>query len=360
MGRKRKSADQGLPPRVYMKHSAFYYVHPGSGKWERIGTDLAEAKRRGNLYNDPAGEYGSVAYWLGMFVADCQKRIGLPKSRRGIAQRTYDDYAKAATPLTAFFGKMLPHQVQGYHVAQYLDAGAQADRAVRANREKACLSAAFTWMMRRPETGVSSNPCFGIARNPEQKRDRYVDHDEYALIFGKASKPERILMELIYRTLQRPEDIITWTAANLVNKREADGTMQRVIRNRQAKTGQVVDIRVTPQIEAILASAAPADAILGPGLPLVRTRKGEPYTYDGISAMLRRRVYKAVKDGKLAEPFGFYDLKGKGATDMWLAHVPLTEIQVLCGHESVRTTEIYVKARWRGTVSPNKTALPAV
>ncbi|MGH8814973.1 MAG: integrase, partial [Achromobacter pestifer] len=113
-----------------MKHGAFYYVHPGSGKWERIGTDLAEAKRRGNLYNDPAGEYGSVAYWLGMFIADCKKRIGLPKSRRGIAQRTYDDYAGAATPLTVFFGKMLPHQVQGYHVAQYLDAGANANRAV--------------------------------------------------------------------------------------------------------------------------------------------------------------------------------------------------------------------------------------
>ncbi|WP_172965887.1 tyrosine-type recombinase/integrase [Achromobacter xylosoxidans] len=360
MGRKRKSADLGLPPRVYLKHGAFYYVHPGSGKWERIGTDINEAKRRGNLYNDPAGEYGTVAYWLGMFLADCQKRIGLPKLRRGIAQRTYDDYEGAITPLTAFFGKMQPPQVQGYHVAQYLDAGAQADRAVRANREKACLSAAFSWMMRKPETGVKVNPCFGIARNPEQKRDRYVDHDEYTLIYGRASKAEQILMELIYRTLQRPEDIITWTTANVVNKREADGTVQRVIRNRQAKTGQIVDIRITPEMEAILAKAAPADALLGPGLHLVRTRNGDPYTYDGISAMLRRRIYKAVKEGELTEPFGFYDLKGKGATDMWLANVPLTEIQVLCGHESVRTTEIYVKSRWRGTVSPNKTALPAV
>ncbi|CAB3908855.1 hypothetical protein LMG3410_04718 [Achromobacter aegrifaciens] len=360
MGRKRKSGDLGLPPRVYLRHGAFYYVHPGTGKWERIGTDIVEAKRRGNLYNDPAGEYGTVAYWLGMFIVSCKARIGLPKSRRGIAQRTYDDYENDAKPLAAFFGKMLPHQVEGYHVAQYLDAGAVADRAVRANREKACLSAAFSWMMRKPETGVKANPCFGIARNPEQKRERYVDHDEYVLIYRQASKPERILMDLIYRTLQRPEDIITWTVANVVNKREADGSVQRVIRNRQAKTGQVVDIRVTPEIDAILASAAPADAALGPGLPLVRTRKGGPYTYDGISAMLRRRIYKAVEDGTLAEPFGFYDLKGKGATDMWLAHVPVTQIQVLCGHESVRTTEIYVKARWRGTVSPNKTALPAV
>lgn len=359
MGRKRKSGDQGLPPRVYMKHGAFYYVHP-SGKWERIGTDLADAKRRGNLYNDPQGEYGTMAYWLGMFIADCQSRVGLPKSRRGLAQRTFEDYKDACDTLSVFFGKMLPQQVEGYHIAQYLDAGARADRAVRANREKAALSAAFTWMRRRPDTGVTVNPCFGIARNPEQKRDRYVDHDEYALIYGMASKPERILMDLIYRTLQRPEDIITWTASNLINKRESDGTVQRVIRNRQAKTGQVVDILITPEIDAILTMATPGDAALGPGLALVRTRHGKPYTYDGISAMLRRRVYKAVKEGALSEAFGFYDLKGKGATDMWLNGVPLTAIQVLCGHESVRTTEIYVKSRWRGTVAPNKTALLAV
>ena len=38
---------------------------------------------------------------------------------------------------------------------------------------------------------------------------------------------------------------------------------------------------------------------------------------------------------------------------MWLSGVALEQIQVLCGHDSVRTTEIYVKSRWRGTVEPN-------
>ncbi|WP_328814353.1 tyrosine-type recombinase/integrase [Pelistega ratti] len=46
-------------------------------------------------------------------------------------------------------------------------------------------------------------------------------------------------------------------------------------------------------------------------------------------------------------------IKGKGATDMWLRGVPLEQIQVLCGHESIKTTEIYVKSRWIGTVMPN-------
>ena len=37
--------------------------------------------------------------------------------------------------------------------------------------------------------------------------------------------------------------------------------------------------------------------------------------------------------------------------------VPLTLVQVLCGHDSVTTTEKYVKARWRGIVAPNQVAI---
>ena len=51
--------------------------------------------------------------------------------------------------------------------------------------------------------------------------------------------------------------------------------------------------------------------------------------------------------------FGFRDLKGKGATDMWLAGVPIEQIQLLCGHKSKTTTEIYIKARWQQTAQPN-------
>uniref|UniRef100_UPI0039EDEC01 hypothetical protein n=1 Tax=Bordetella sputigena TaxID=1416810 RepID=UPI0039EDEC01 len=83
-----------------------------------------------------------MAYWLDQLIVYCERRVGLPKSRRGMAKRTFEDYQKAAEPLKAFFGKMLPADVKGHHVAQYLDAGAEADRPVRANREKATLSPA--------------------------------------------------------------------------------------------------------------------------------------------------------------------------------------------------------------------------
>ncbi|HYD78774.1 MAG TPA: tyrosine-type recombinase/integrase [Paucimonas sp.] len=48
-----------------------------------------------------------------------------------------------------------------------------------------------------------------------------------------------------------------------------------------------------------------------------------------------------------------YDIKGKGATDMFRAGVPIERIQHLLGHESVTTTEIYLKARLPDVAMPN-------
>jgi integrase len=353
MGRKRLDNSLDLPPHVYAKHGAFYYVHPDK-RWERIGTDVAEARKRGRLYADPESRFGTVGYWLDMFVIHCQERAAIGQEKGGLSARTLDDYAKTAIVLKSYFGSMLAHQVKGHHVAEYLDLGLKNNRGVRANREKATLSACYTWLMRKSETGITFNPCIGIRRNRERKRDRYVTDAEYDTVAAVVTRNIRCLLDLIYLTLQRPEDIIEWTPADIVNKQEADGTTRRVIRNDQRKRmgngGKVVDILITPEIDAVLSELQPEPPVLlGPRSTFLRTRKDEMYTYDGLSSMLRRYI----KVSKVT-PFGFYDMKGKGATDMWLSGVPLTQIQVLCGHESVKTTEIYVKARWVETVEPNK------
>lgn len=351
MGRKRKDNPFNLDPkkhaRLTFKHGAFWYVHKGN-KWERLGTDLKEAKIKAEHYNDAGGRYGTMAYWLDAFVLSCEKRVGLSKEQRGLAQRTYEDYKQDVEELKKYFGVMVPTKVQPHNVGKYLELGAMQGRPVRANREKSCLSAAFTWMMLQEDSGVKTNPCFGVKRNPEFKRERYVEDAEYRAVYQFAGKSARALMDLIYRTLQRPEDIITWTQRDIITKVE-NGVATRIIRNDQGKTGKIVDIAITPDIDAILRDIW---GELGPfvGMPLIHTRDGKAYTYSGLCSMLQRYRKKAG----IKESFGPYDLKGKGATDMWLSGVPLEKIQVLCGHESVTTTEIYVKCRWRGTVMPNQ------
>lgn len=353
MGRPRKHNPLRLERRVYAKHGAFYYVHR-DGTWERLGTEVAEANRKAKLYNDSNGEYGTVAYWLDMFIVNCEQRV----QAKDMSARTLDDYRKALPPLKAYFAPpMTPWDIRPDHVQTYLEIGAKQGRPVPANRERACLSSCLSWLISNGLVpGMTINPCMrasGIKRNTESKRERYVEHDEYQDVYAESGTSVRAMMELTYRTLQRPEsDIIKWTTGVIAKK---DGN--RILRFKQYKTGKTVDIGLDGRLEELI------DQLIGklPTLhvPLIKTLKGDAYTYDGLSANLKKAIARANERRKeTGKPkiasFGFRDLKGKGATDMWLAGIPIERIQLLCGHADSKTTEIYVKARWRETATPNQ------
>lgn len=69
--------------------------------------------------------------------------------------------------------------------------------------------------------------------------------------------------------------------------------------------------------------------------PLVGTLKGLHYSYDGISSMLRRSIETAnvrrqARGLSPMESFGYRDLKGNGATDMYfIDRMPIEQIQQL-------------------------------
>lgn len=361
MGRRRKDDSQGLPPRVYLRRGTFFYAHR-SGKWENLGKDLAAAKRKAEHYADPTGTYGTMTWWLQQFLLDFEQQVRAKLK----SDRTLADYqaaigtADAPGPLRAFFGAMLPAEIEPRHITAYLEIGAKAGRGVRANRERACLSSCISWMLRNGHGGITVNPCMrasGVRRNTETARDRYVTDAEYRAVYAAAPAQVRLLMELAYRTLQRPDsDILRWTAA--VVRRTPDG--QQVLAFQQHKTRRAVQIALTGELGALVAQAVGPVPVLHQ--PIVHTLDGSPYTYSGISSMLKRAQAKArAADKALASmpPFGFRDLKGKGATDMWLAGEPIERIQLLCGHAKASTTEIYIKARWTRTAAPNDRAIGA-
>jgi integrase len=365
MGRKRKSSDTGLEPRVYAKHGAFYYVHR-DGRWERLGTDQAEANQKARLFNDPDGQFGTLVYWLDMFLVHCQAKVAVGT----FSQRTCDDYTgaikgtdKKPGALRIFFAPPLtPLDLDPDMVQDFLDTNAELGRPIPANREKACLSSCISWLIRTGKVpGLKINPCLrasGIKRNPESKRDRYVTHDEYRDVWAVAQTSVRLMMELTYRTLQRPEsDIIHWTTAVLLTEGG-----QRKLHFKQGKTGKWMKVLLTTELDALIRQGLGVVTKLHQ--PIVRTRSGEAYSYDGLSAMLKRSIGKAnnarKQQGLRSIPsFGFRDLKGKGATDMWQSGVPIEQIQQLCGHEDKTTTEIYVKQRWRETAIANLVVMGA-
>jgi integrase len=77
-------------------------------------------------------------------------------------------------------------------------------------------------------------------------------------------------------------------------------------------------------------------------------KRGQPYTVDGFGKIFHRRCIGAgVVD------FGLRDLRAKGATDMWMAGTDIRTISALLGHQSIRKTEIYLKALAPQVVKPN-------
>lgn len=361
MGRKRKDDSLGLPPRVYLRHGSFFYAHR-SGKWENLGKDLAVARRKAEHYADPTGTYGTMTWFLQQFLLDFEQQVAA-KLKSGRTLADYQDAigtADAPGPLRAYFGAMLPAQIEPSHVSEYLEIGAKAGRGVRANRERACLSSCISWMLRRGMGSIKVNPCMrasGVQRNTETARDRYVTDAEFRATFEAAPTQVRLLMLLTYRTLQRPDsDILQWTAATV--RRTPAGT--RVLAFEQHKTKRQIQIALAGELEALIDRAIGQTPVLRQ--PIVHTMDGGVYTYTGISAMLKRaqaKVRKTVPTLKGMAPFGFRDLKGKGATDMWLAGEPIERIQLLCGHSKASTTEVYIKARWTQTVAPNDRAIGA-
>lgn len=346
MSRPHKNESLGLLPRMRLRHGAFYYVHPDK-RWERLGTDFAAAKITAQRYNAGAEKFGTMAYYFGEFIRWCQGRAAAKK----MAARTVKDYAANIAPLTAYLGHMSPTEITPPHVQAYLDLGVDLGRAVRVNREKACLSACITWIRtRRPEAELLINPCFGVRRNTETARERYVDNAEYAAVLKHATPMARAYAEIVYSTLQRPSDVLSWTRANIRTITLADGRKARALDFMQSKTKQNMRIEIAGHLATVIDKLT-IDAI---GVSLIHGRGRKAYTESGLASMWRRWCKKALAAGEITSTYGVMDLRAKGATDMYQRGESLERIQALMGHESVQTTERYIKRRLQIIVVANE------
>lgn len=345
MGRKRKDGNpHGLEPRVEWHHAQYRYRHR-DGRNESLGPDLSKANARARIYNDPEQRYGTIGYFLDLYIAEA--RSG--RLFRPLAPRTVDDYEVQAPYLKAVFDRLGPEDLAADPslVADYRD---HRTAKTRANRELSLLSAMYSWLIEKGHCpGLTVNPATLVRRNPEKPKERYVEDAEYDAVYAIAQRSVCMAMELVKLTLQRPADVLKGTPGD-VREKTVSGGRVKVLSVRQNKTARPVDIAVTPELAEALAmlSGAPVARF---SRHLVHDLRGEPYTVGGIGAMLRRYC-KTAK----VKSFGLMDLRAKGATDMYQRGVPLERIQRLMGHKSVKTTEIYIK-RLMGTI---QTATPNV
>lgn len=349
VGRKRKDGNPlGLERRVYWHHGQWRYRH-ATGAWQDLGTDVEKANEKARALNNPR-TYGTLGYWIRAYIA-AAKAGDLPAGKR-LSERSIEDYEEQAeyieaSPLWTIYAQDIvrDHTVLG----EYRDrrVGPDGRGKTRANRELSLVSSTFEWLIElRHVPGLVDNPVKLITRFKENPKERYVEDYEYRPVYGVALRSVCMALELTYRTLQRPADILGLPPAAVRTKSVA-GVNTRILSVRQGKTGRVVDIEATPELEQALYMLTPDGALgsvrLAPTVSrmvqtLVHTAAGKQYTEDGFGSMLRRYCVKAG-----VKTFGLMDVRAKGATDMYLRDVPLEHIQMLMGHASVTTTEIYIK-----------------
>ncbi|MHC5351652.1 tyrosine-type recombinase/integrase [Metapseudomonas furukawaii] len=308
-----RKKDRHLPAKVYQKHGAFYYVH--QNKWERLGTSLEEAleayARKMKAESTGAG--------MPKLIDDVLKQLSTK-----LKPNTLEQYEAAGRRLKEILAEFEPHQVKSKHVAAIKNSMASTPNM--ANRVVSFLRTVCTygveWQL------MDSNPCIGIRRFEEKKRDRYLTDAELASILAVSTENMRVIYLMAYLTAQRISDVLSIKLGDISD----DG-----IAFRQQKTDKRLIVAMTADIQDVVerAKALPRPAR---GLTLFTTRRTcKPVIYETVKQQFKKACERAgVKDATL------HDLRAKSITDAKRqGHDP----QKLAGHTDARMTERYIRLR---------------
>lgn len=308
-----RKKDRDLPAKVYRKHGAYYYVH--QNKWERIGSTLEEAleayARKVKAANTGAG--------MPRLIDDVLKQIA-PK----LKPNTLKQYEAAGQRLKEILAEFEPHQVKAKHVAAIKNS--MAGTPNMANRIISFLRTVCTYAVEWQL--MDSNPCVGIRRFEEKKRDRYLTDAELVAILAESTENMRVIYLMAYLTAQRISDVLGIKLTDINDEG---------IAFKQQKTDKRLIVAMTPDIKDVVAraKALPRSAR---GLTLFTTKRTcKPVIYETVKQQFKKACERAgVKDATL------HDLRAKSITDAKKqGHNP----QKLAGHSDPRMTERYIRLR---------------
>ncbi|MBK3872172.1 tyrosine-type recombinase/integrase [Stutzerimonas frequens] len=308
-----RKKDRHLPACMYQKHGAYYLVR--NGKWERLGTDLQAvlmiyAKRMA------AGKQGGMPDLIDRaFKHHCQ--------HKKLSKNTVLQYEAAAERLKTIFAEFSPDQVLPKHVAAVkMDLAGTPNMC---NRILSFLRIVFGYALEWQE--VDSNPCIGITRHAEGRRDRYITDAEFGALLNAASPYIRSILEMCYLTGQRIGDVIAIRLADISNEG---------VSFVQEKTGAKLIVAMTPDLQAVIdqAKALPRKVRT---LTLFCSRTGKPVAYETV-----KEAFQALREKTGIHDVKIHDIRAKSLTD---ADREGKNAQTLGGHTDARMTARYLRGR---------------
>lgn len=309
MGRPRKY-NTHLPPNVQPKHGAYYYVK--GGKWSRLGDTLASALRA----------YAERFEQLGKGGLDTLINDTLTKLKPNISESTFAQYSIAAAKLKKIFVEFgSAREVLPRHAV-----GVRTGLAATPNMANRVLSFARQVFDHALEQGeIDSNPFLGVKRLPENKRDRLLTLDEVTAIYSHAGPRLQIIIELLIRTGQRIEDVLSI--------RRADITDEGIF-FKQKKTGAKVLVPWTPELEEVVKRAKTLNGNIS-ALTLLHNKRGKRPDYRSV--LLQWHTARKAAGVEDAIP---HDLRAVAAT--WTRQQG-KDATALLGHASPAQTRRYLR-----------------
>lgn len=307
-----RKKDRHLPPCMYLKHGAYYLVR--KGKWERLDSDFQGALL---AYAKIVGGKGQGG--MSQLIDEA-----LDAMRRRLAANTIKQYETAAERLKIYLAEFEPRQVLPRHVAALKLH--MADTPNMANRVISFLRMVFAYALERQV--VDSNPCTGIRRHAEKKRDRYITDAEFAAICAASSDYMRCIWEMCFLTGQRISDVLSIRLSDI---------SEQGIAFEQQKTGAKLVVRMTRDL-AELIDRIHAQPRKVRGLTLFCARSGgKPVSYDSCKPAFKDACKAAGVVGAT-----IHDLRAKSLTD---TDRQGNDAQMLGGHTDAKMTKRYLRLR---------------
>lgn len=323
----------GLPPRLQKKGKAYYYTPyvDGRQRWIPLGSDYPRALRRWAEYEGGDRRVSTVADALDRFLIEV-----LPLK----AEATQREYRRADPIIRQVFGALGLDEVRRPEIAAYLSRRASQGAPVAGNREIAYLSTVFTHAIRWGVCEVA-NPCLGVPRNSQRRRDRWITDEEIQALKAAGQNIDAVAIDLVLLTALRRSDALT---VSLEHATET-GLSARISKRSRDETGFWITYEWTPALRELVARAE--------ALPrrartrtLVTTTTGRPYSLWGWDSRWQRLVRRAgVPD------VHFHDLRARALTDAHAAH-GRDYAQALAAHVSGQATELYIRQREGRVVRP--------
>ncbi|MDR5736176.1 tyrosine-type recombinase/integrase [Caballeronia sp. LZ025] len=349
MNRRRKH-NRGLPRRVIVNHGAYYFFAP-----EPMRNPWTQKEQRWiRLCSFEEGE--AVMYErLGFLMREKKLTSGtMPNLCEEWKQRKLARYTPAVRKEYERMADFIGEKLEEFTVA---DVKARtitiflrkyfAEKHNTAQKYVAVLRKMFK--MAISEMGLrDDNPCdqLDLSDYETKRRDVLPSHEiiakiRAAALIGDDGLPTesgpmfQCIVDMAYLCWQRAIDV------RMLRDAQIEGGAIRFKPTKTAKSsGKMVDIAITPSIDAVIERAEGIKRkyqIISPYL--FPSTKGTPYTKSGLHSMWRRAKARA----KVTEDVVFKDLRALGATDAARQGKDKKQIQTRLAHTSGRTSEIYIK-----------------